>query len=303
MKIEFPSIIEGMPEDEYFGLPYASNSALGTILNRSPLHSRAAYKTASSPAQQLGTLFHLILLQPDLAGEKITMLPESANKTSNVGKRRLLTWMENKLMQQSKAGADLPEGKMLSARIDELSPMLHDRFIVTNQFTYDTVRVMRDAVMKRNISAAIFEQGQAEVSMFAEVADVRCKGRADWIAPALHLICDVKTTQNAGRDAFSRDAARYGYHRQAFFYRRLYAAATYQSEPIFVHLVVESAPPYDVAFFELDTEAIDAGNRQIDEALEIWRRCEFSGIWPGSGWDWENQEYTIQSLSLPRWAL
>ena len=301
MEYPEPFIDEHMLEEEYFALPLASSHALSTLINRSPIHAKAA-TSKTTAATAFGRLFHLMLLQPDLAQHLVAVVPEDADKTTNIGKRRRLEWLEMITGQSSDAGAHLAEGKMLSARIKELE-QLTTMLLLCSQDEYDRSSAMIDAVLTRNIGRAIFEQGRPEVSMLAKIEGVICKSRMDWLPDGHHLICDVKTSIDAGWETFSRAAARYGYARQAALYRRVHATAHDASEPSFIHCVVESEPPHDVAFFELDEEALSAGNREIDHALYIWAECEKTGIWPGTGWDWGAHEYTIQPLSLPKWAL
>ena len=87
---------------------------------------------------------------------------------------------------------------------------------------------------------------------------VLCKTRNDWLPDGHRMIVDLKTTRDASWEAVSKVFARYGYHVQAALYRRVYQLVT-GNAAAFIHVVVESTPPHEVAFLELDPEALQAG--------------------------------------------
>jgi exodeoxyribonuclease VIII len=118
------------------------------------------------------------------------------------------------------------------------------------------------------------------------------------------VIVDLKTAESVAFEDFARSAARYQYHVQAAFYRHIESLATQSfSEKAFLHVVVESSPPYDCAFWELDEAALDAGKARWQKGLDLWAMCRHANRWPGVGWDWGESDYRIEKLSLPRWAL
>ena len=97
--------------------------------------------------------------------------------------------------------------------------------------------------------------------------------------------------------AFGRAAAAYGYHMQAAWYLDLWRDLGADVEA-FAFIVQEKTPPYLVEVVELDEDALDLGRRRNARALEIYRDCRASGVWPGySGRD--DQSTTVD---LPPWA-
>jgi hypothetical protein len=69
-----------------------------------------------------------------------------------------------------------------------------------------------------------------------------------------------------------------------------------QREPFFVHIAVEKTAPYLVHVNQLTDRAMAWGDRKVSEALEIFRDCTASGIWPGYPTD------EITDIDLPAWV-
>lgn len=61
-------------------------------------------------------------------------------------------------------------------------------------------------------------------------------------------------------------------------------------------MTVEKLPPFAVAVYRIDEDALEAGRRMYRRALRLWAECLDRGIWPG-------YSDRIESISLPAWAL
>jgi len=80
--------------------------------------------------------------------------------------------------------------------------------------------------------------------------------------------------------AFDKSIAKYGYHRQAAFYRRgVRAAFGVDSVPWL--LAVETVEPFGNRVAPVDADAIAAGNSELDRLLSTVAECKASGDWPG----------------------
>jgi hypothetical protein len=84
--------------------------------------------------------------------------------------------------------------------------------------------------------------------------------------------------------------AQYRYHVQA----NHYLAGTGAER--FVFIAVEKSYPYACAVYELDVDAMLAGENARRRNLSVIADCLAISEWPGYG-------NTIQPLSLPSWAL
>jgi hypothetical protein len=108
-------------------------------------------------------------------------------------------------------------------------------------------------------------------------------------------IVDYKTTTSASPAAFARAVATYGYHQQDAYYRDGVTALGLADDPAFVFVVQEKEPPYLVAVYDLDDEAVRIGRERNRRALEVYRDCTEAGLWPGYSTD-------IETIALPRWV-
>lgn len=299
-----PAIIDGLPFDTYRAIDAASSHALSQLLDQSPLHLKT-HAGKPSAFMELGTLGHLLILEPDQA-DAVLVRPKTA-LNSNAGKAAYLAWLCEALDCDPPAAEDpkAAAGKQLDGQIEILTERLQgtDRLVVT-QDQYDTASRMRDAVLGHSIGRVLFDEGKAEQTLLAidDETGLLCKGRLDWLPTGHDLLVDLKTCQSAAPSDVSRDAGRYRYHQQAAFYSHLWTLITGERLP-FMFVFVESAPPFDVAIYELNSDALEAGERRFRAALAIWAECLASGEWPGLLWDREAGAHRIETLSIPRWAL
>ncbi len=299
--------IDALPFPEYLDLPGANSSRLKTLLTHSPRRMREEIHTATA-AMSLGTLVHALQLTFDTWSKEIAVRPDEANKASNRGKALLICWLMQVLDDDFSSLAvdrNLPEGKRLSAEIAIYEEELQKRGItVCTEADLEKAKAIREAIMAHPICAVLFASGAGEVTMLADdpSTGVSCKARIDWLPAGHQAIVDLKTTQDASFSAFSRTCAQYEYPLQAALYRRVYRLVEGESAA-FLHVAAQTVEPYEVAVYELDTEALQVGERRLDRALSIWKRCADADWWPGAGYDWDEREYRVESLSLPRWAL
>lgn len=159
---------------------------------------------------------------------------------------------------------------------------------------------MADAVHEHPIAAKLLSRGFPERTLIWRdpVTGVMCRAKVDWLRP--DGIVDLKTTESAAPDALSKAAHNYGYAIQAAFYLRgfrlLELDRTEQREPFFVHIAVEKTAPYLVHVNQLTERAMAWGDRQVSQALEIYRDCTAAGRWPGYPDD------EITDIDLPGWV-
>jgi hypothetical protein len=164
---------------------------------------------------------------------------------------------------------------------------------------YDAAVAMATAVHDHPIARKLLAVGLPERTLIwrDEATGVMCRAKADWLRP--DGIADLKTCESAAPDALSKSAHNYGYAIQAPFYLRgfrLLADRTVMANPFFVHIAVEKTPPYLVHVNQLTERAMAWGDRQVSQALEIYRDCTAAGEWPGYPLD------EITDIDLPAWV-
>lgn len=155
---------------------------------------------------------------------------------------------------------------------------------------------MAESVLAHPAARALFERaGSPEVSVFDEFLGVRRRGRFDYLPDEGGIAVDLKTTVDASTSGFARSAAKYGYHIQRGHYLDILKRATdREAELLFV--AVEKEPPYLVAVHQLDDEFAGMGETEALEAVDQYKRCMDSGVWPG-------YPATINRLQPPMYAI
>lgn len=260
-----PQVITGLPFDDYKRLDAINASAL-KLIERSPAHYWQSRQTPreATPAQALGTLAHLLILEPEREGE-IAIAPDVDRRTK-AGKEEWAAFLAESNGRQT-ATAD----------------------------QFDAARRMRDAVQAQPFARALLAGGEPEVTLLWQQDGTPIKCRLDWLCRSHDVVLDLKTASDASAVEFARASGRYAYHLQAALYTDA-AAACGLGERAFVFLVVESEPPHGVALYQLDEDAMRAGSVRYRQALERYRECLARNDWPG-------YPPEVQPLTLPKWAL
>lgn len=165
---------------------------------------------------------------------------------------------------------------------------------------YAAAQAMVAAVKAHPIAGRLLTGGAPERTLIWRdlTTGVLCRAKADYLRP--DGIVDLKTAESAAPDDLSKAAHNHGYAIQAPFYLRGFRALDIDRAigpaPFFVHIAVEKAPPYLVHVNQLTERAMAYGDRKVGEALEIYRDCTASGIWPGYPTD------EITDIDLPGWV-
>jgi hypothetical protein len=222
----------------------------------------------STPAMETGTAAHRLVLG---TGTEITEVKADSWRTS-----------------AARAAAD-------EARAEGKVPLLSSQLA--------QVRAMADALREHPVASALFdpERGRAEQSLFwqDELTGVWRRARLDWLPYPDHrrrfIIGDFKSTASADPRALARAVYEYGYYMQAPCYIDGVEALGLAEDPAFVFVAQEKTPPYLVSVFQLSPDAVIAGRRRNQLALERYRDCAEAGVWPG-------YDGGITEIDLPYWA-
>lgn len=296
-----PCRILGLPQREYFAIPAASSHFLAALLERSPLHAKQSLlERKPTKAKDLGTLAHLLVLEPKLASQLIVVLPAHADRRSNRGKLALLECYCEALH------IDVPQGNDLDLILYEVQAMIEDSpLIFAPREVLDAAERMRDATMAKSIARVLFADGESEVTMLAEEPStgVLCRIRADWMPNGHSVLVDVKTTRKIDYDGFARDAGNFNYHFQAAMYCCIEALVSRSRPKDFLFVIMENEPPYDVAIRKIGAKSLAAGMAKFERALTIYKLCCTCDEWPGVGYSWLAGDYEIEEFDVPNFLL
>jgi exodeoxyribonuclease VIII len=264
-----PLVTHGMPFEQYLAVDAISAHGLMQI-ERSPAHFDHARRQthAPTPAQALGTLTHLAILEPEEYARRVRVAPDCDRRTK--------------------------AGKEVYAAFDAEVGQIPGAVVVTPDQDA-RARGMREAVMHQPFARALLADGHAEVTLRWDLEATACKARPDFICVGHEAIVDLKTAADASPDAFAKSAGNWRYHLQTAWYADA-AVTCGLGERAFVFLVVEPEPPHAAALYQLDEVSVESGRARYRRALDIYRECAAVGRWPG-------YSHQIQTIGVPRWAL
>jgi hypothetical protein len=259
---------EGLSNEDYHHLKAVSPSQI-KILKRSPLHyydqflAEDRVKKPPTDAMLKGTALHTAILEPDLWDSTIAVPPHSFDRRTKVGKELAAEF------ERESAGK-----------------------IVLSPEDADEVRRMADAVRKHPAAGFLLElpgRREASYSWTDPETGLECKTRPDWHSLDGQIVVDVKTAQDASREAFAKSISNLDYHVQAAW--NLDA----QGGQMFLSLVVENTRPYGVAVYPASEALLSAGRRRIEAGMTLLAQCWRTNTWPGYG------DQIQEPIDLPGW--
>ena len=122
----------------------------------------------------------------------------------------------------------------------------------------------------------LLADGIAEGVVRAEYCSVPCQIRMDWFGMKSGLV-DLKTCDSLRW--FESDCRRYGYIHQLAFYRAILRIVTGKNFPVHI-IAVEKNEPFSAGVWKLTDELLDLAELSNKSALERFRACCISGVWP-----------------------
>ena len=261
------SRIYDLPASQYHAAPGVSNSML-KHLARSPAHLQTYLEQPpeQTPAILFGRIVHQLLLEPEKPWSWAVRPPGLDGRSK--------------------------EGKEWKARVGNKPILDHEEWlnvegVVASVRTHPTARLA-------------LGNGRSEVSVFMPFTlgrSVLRRARIDFVNEGNALV-DIKTTEDARPESFSRTLFNMRYHVQAAYYLDIWNDSLPKGETpkeSFVFIAVEKTPPFAVAVYDLARDAINAGRKEYIRLLQLYMDCEEQRHWPAYDPD-------IQELNLPAWA-
>jgi exodeoxyribonuclease VIII len=260
-----------LTNDQYHALKSVSHSTL-ECFRRSKRTYRAKYIDNTlvheqTPAMQLGSLVHAMVLEPHRVDELYVVSPKCDRRTT-VGKQAYAEFCES----------------------------LGDREIIDAE-TFATAEAITKAVVDNETaeSLIVLQSGSVESPMHwtCEHTQIECRSKPDYRMNK--LVVDLKTCRDASPSGFAASAARFGYARQAAWY--LWGCERNGLVDCrFIFIAVSTVEPYEVGIYELSERDISRARMQNRIDLEELARCEREN-------DWQSQhEKGVVKLQLPKWA-
>lgn len=264
--LPLPASAAGRSRAEYFAIDAVSHSALEVFRQSIPEYhatyiSKTLERAEPTAAMSLGTALHCRVLTPERWDDEIALTVDFDKRTI-AGKK---AWGEFSLAAAGKT------------------------VITTSQMA--VVQRMAVAVLANSevLSCGLAEDPRQWVH---DETGLACKGLLDYHVAGKYIV-DVKTAADPTPEAFARQAANYGYFRQAAFYN--YRREITGGLLPFFFVVVGTAPPHECIVYEVEEHSMSVARDQNDRLMRELRECLDFNSW-GSRWA------KTQSLTMPRWA-
>lgn len=266
-KKKFDDGIYYITNEQYHAASGVSRSRL-MLLDKSPYHfwyevmSGEAEIKEATPAMNIGSAFHTMLLEPELFEREYIVMPQIDRRTKQ-GK------------EDYQAFVDGSTGK-----------------IVLTAEQFEKVSKMAELVNRHEIVTTLLDEAVFEQSIFwtDKETNIQFKARPDiWSAK---MIVDLKTTADASMYKIQRSALEYSYFLQAGM---CYEGCKAIGKPfeMFTILAVEKEPPYVPSVFILTDDALQYGIDQFMNYKKKLYECLSTDKWPG---------YPVQELAVPQYA-
>lgn len=265
-----PGLHSNVPERVYHArmLGIASKSLLDEV-RRSPKHYLEAVHGplwSPTPAMIVGTALHCAVFEPARFETAYACEPDFGDCRQAANKRARNEWRA-----------------------------AHEGRIPLSDKDLTAVLGMARALREHPVAGRMLVGGEGEVTLRWRDPEtgIECKGRLDYLRRDLRLAADLKSTDDVGRDAFTRTVARFRYHRQEAMYRE--AGELLGAFERFAFVAVERDPPHDVAVRMLGVKSIAKGRATIRADLRTLAECIAADRWPGCSDE-------IETIEIPDWS-
>jgi hypothetical protein len=141
---------------------------------------------------------------------------------------------------------------------------------------YNFIMKLQTGVWLHPVASELLSDGVAEGVIRAEYCAVPCQIRMDWFSEKFGLV-DLKTCDSL--KWFESDCRRFGYLYQMAFYRAVIRKATGRNVPVHI-IAAEKNEPFATGVWKLTDEVLDLAELTNKAALERYRNCCASGVWP-----------------------
>lgn len=252
-----------MPNADYHAAKGVSKSGLD-LIDRSPSHFRYAPPRKATRAQEIGTAIHTALLEPDRFAQEYMLLRDVTDRRSSEYKQAV---------------------------------KVHgSEYVLTGSEADKVVGMQESVAHNSHASRLLSSPGWAELSGFVTdpQTGVLCRHRFDRLTED-GIAVDIKKTQDARADAFSRAVFNYRYHVQAAFYADQYYWITGKALKAFAFIAIEEELPHGCKVYIVDDEAMAYGRFLYRRNLDTYASCVASDDWPG-------YDAKPEMLSMPPWV-
>lgn len=252
-------------QEEYRTIERMNASTLVHALHSMRRLKRALAKQQDEPTVDmlLGISAHVMCLEPDEFGKRYAVMPDYENDPEN-------RTADGKQSTSKATG-------YYKQKASEFRKSNSDREIIT-QIDYDTILQCIVAIDSKPGVRDLIDSCDREKVLLGEIAGIKCKGRVDLIKPG--YLCDLKTTRTVEPREFGRTFSNLRYGFKMAFYRELANQNGYDIKQVQI-IAQETSGDFDTVVYDIPDAVLRTGMLRVYSALEDYKRCMESGVWPG----------------------
>lgn len=261
-------LVTDMPNDEYHAHEGISSTGIKKV-KQSPAHYKYPEPFNRSRAMDMGSAIHAAVFELEWFKEKYMLLDDVEDRRK-------------------------PEYKKAKEAIGE------EFVFVKNEVRH--IRGMYKAVRSRKRAIELLQlSGWSELSGFIRDDNgIIRKVRFDRLT-ACGKILDLKKTQDARRDAFSKSISNYEYDMQAAWYIDTFKMLTGDDADGFRFIAVEEKRPHGVAVYTIDEPSLMIGRDYNNKAYDTYLECVKTDHWPCYSDNLDDQEIGVTSWRVYQW--
>ena len=221
-----------------------------------------------TPAMELGTAFHTLILEPHLFEKNYAIEPEKV-LLKDVGRERYEEYKK---------------------QVELLT--ITDKIILSFE-TMERLLCMKKSLNEHEKAMAFILDGKYEQSYFwlDLNSGLMAKARPDILHA--NIIVDLKTCDDASPRAFQRAMAESGYHVQGAMVQEGIRKLEEREVSNVVNVCVETKYPYSIGIYPIDESALEIGYTKFKQSLLDIKQAKENNDYP---------HYLTQTISLPVWA-
>lgn len=270
-----PGIYTDLTSEEYHGDTNSISRSAMMEFDKSAYKYWAKYLNPERPSEevnknyQLGSAFHTMILEPHLfdtyyAPEPPKVLLKDVGRKAYDEYKQAVEELEN-------------SNRIILSDKEYLNLLGMERALWSN----DKARqLIKDAIYERSYFWKDKESG------------LMVKSRPDILHP--NMIVDLKTIADASPRNYQNEMVRYGYHIQGAIVRDALRNLENRDCSSVINVCVEKQYPYSIGIYLIDEAALDAGEEKYRSLLVDLASCIGHNDW---------QDYEVQTIGLPRWAV
>ena len=257
-------LIPQLTMEQYKSIPAMNASTLVHGLTSMYDLKRAidGFNDYKSGAMSLGTVAHVLVLEPFEFQRRFVVMPDFASDPENVTQNGTRSYNASTTYVKTKV-----------AEFEASNPGKE----IVKRTEYETAKRCIESLNTSDWFVDVLSRSNKEVALTGEIEGVPFKGRVDMLAT--DCIVDVKTAASVGVESYGNSHERLHYTFRMAIYRELVRQATGSVRPCYMAVV--STSNFDRVIYRIPDFALDIELERVRAVLRRYKQCLESNEWTG----------------------